>query len=104
MSWIGYTAAGAVAVLILRMLFDELGRFFLGQLIAVGSGLFCTAVVAAQVAERDVLAVAILGFLATLWLDIQVIALLAPEPAGAPYTITQWVLTPATALREWGGW
>ena len=104
MSWIGIAAIGAVTALVLRMLFDDLGRFILGQLIAVGFGLFCTALVAAQVPEGDILGVVILGLLATFWIDFQVIALLDPRPVEGPRTMMQWIMMPAAALREWGGW
>lgn len=104
MSWIGVTGIVIGSALILRMLFDALGRFILGSFAAVFGGVFATFAVAARVADGDIIGVVILGLLATAWVYIQVMALLYPEPWGAPCTLTEWVLIPTAELREWGGW
>lgn len=104
MSWISYMAAGVVAALILRLLFSAFGRMLFGGVIAVAAGLICTSWIAGQVPQGDVPAVMILGYLVTLWLIIQAFALLDPESAAAPCTLGEWLLVPASALRNWGGW
>lgn len=104
MSWIGYTAAGAVAVLILLMMFSALGRMLLGGVAAIATGLTGTSWIAGQVPQSDVLAVMVLGSLATIWLVIQAFALLDPEPVGGPSSFGEWLLFPASALRNWGDW